>query len=504
MKGPRMTTDKIKITMFQTSSSGSNNYHLYHAATEELKLKYDIEILTPMEARYNRNLNHSDVYITTHGEHAARNDKVNIELWHGFPLKGMAKMDKQEEASDENIHNYWSNIDMIMSYSTLYNTAMNACNGARIHQYHITGVPRNDALFAANSRTNLMKAIPEWKDAVETVIFFMPTFRNSIITPDKKEGGKKFSNLFGLSEFNKQQLLQFLRQHNITLIIKLHPFEESYFAKELQELSKQQIYTLNDKHLENASMDLYDVLGSADMVLTDYSSVYIDYLLLDRPVMFLPTDLDEYRSNRGLLFEPYDFWTPGPKVDTQQELQDTIARYLEDPTWYENERNTIRNLCHKYQDQYASARIWELIDGYIQDHKEVIYQRRATLSKHHQMQQQVKNKIQEIIEQGHIGQANEAIQQYLESNTADPDIFSMNGMLHLLNNDPQEAIKSFQAGHQHFPWDEDLLYNLGYVFEMTGDTLAATQHYQEALRQSSRPEMTTLLKDKLDSLTTAR
>ncbi|AOZ93246.1 CDP-glycerol glycerophosphotransferase family protein [Paenibacillus crassostreae] len=499
-----MTTDKIKITMFHTSSSGSNNYYLYHAANEELRRKYEIELLSPLEARYNRNLNHSDVYITTHGEHVPRNDKVNIELWHGFPLKGMAKMDKQEEASDEHIRNYWSNVDMIMSYSTLYNTAMNACNGARIHQYHITGVPRNDALFAGNSRDNLTKVLPQWKDAAETVIFFMPTFRNSIITPDKKEGGKNFSNLFGLSDFNKSQLLEFLQLNNITLIIKLHPFEENYFANELQELSTQRIYTLNDKHLEKAGMDLYDVLGSADMLLTDYSSVYIDYLLLDRPVIFLPTDLDDYRANRGLLFEPYDFWTPGPKIDTQLELQDTIAQYLEEPTWYSHDRKTILNLTHKYQDQHSSIRIWEVIDRYIQENNDEIYHRREISLQHRELQQQIKHKIQEIIEQGHLAQANEAIQQYLESNSPDPDIFSMNGMLHLLNNDPQEAIKSFQAGHQHYPWDEDLLYNLGYVYEMIGDLKLAVQHYQESLRQSSRPDMTALLNDKLASLNTTR
>jgi len=499
-----MTTDKIKITLFHTSSSGSNTYYLYHAVNEELKDKYDIELLTAQQAKYNRNLNQSDVYITTHGEHATRNDKVNIELWHGFPLKGMAKMDKQETASNENIDNYWTDVDMIMSYSALYNTAMNACNGARIHQYHITGVPRNDALFSGNSRENLLKVIPALKDTAETIIFFMPTFRNSIITPDKKEGGKNFSNLFGLSEFNKQQLLTFLRKNNISLIVKLHPFEESFFADELRQLSAERIYTLNDKLLENAGMDLYDVLGSADMLLTDYSSVYIDYLLLDRPVMFLPTDLDDYRANRGLLFEPYDFWTPGPKIASQQELQQAITRFLVEPAWYANERSTILKLCHHYNDQNSSARIWRIIDEYIQDHQEVILERRKISLEHQQLQQQVKRKIQEIIEQGNIAQANEALQQYLKSNSPDPDIFSMHGMLHLLSNNLQDAINTFQTGHQHYPWDEDLLYNLGYVYEMTGDIQAAGMHYREALRQTSRPEMTAILQDKLDSLSNVR
>ncbi|NUU60932.1 CDP-glycerol glycerophosphotransferase family protein [Paenibacillus sp. JW14] len=496
-----MISNKIKITMFHTSSSGSNNYYLYHAATDAMRNKYDLELLTAQEALYNRNLNHSDVYITTHGEHGTQSDKVNIELWHGFPLKGMAKMDRQETTTDEKINDYWSNVDIITSYSTLYNTAMNACNGARIQKYHITGVPRNDALLTANGRANLMNILPQWNDSGENIIFFMPTFRKSIINPDKTEGGKNFSNLFGLSEFNKQQLLKFLREQNIMLIIKLHPFEEKFFSKELQDLSDEKIYTLNDTTLESAGMDLYDVLNAADMLLTDYSSVYIDYLLLNRPVVFLPTDLEEYKTNRGLLLEPYEFWTPGPKIDTQKELQETISHYLKNSTWYENERNTILNLCHKYQDAHSSVRVWELIDTYIQDNLQLIYQRREQSAQYQNMQQQVKRKIQDIIEQGNLAQANEAIQQYLESNSADPDIFAMNGMLHLLNNDAQEAINTFQAGHKHFPWDEDLLYNLGYVYELLGDSTAAIEHYQEALRLSSRQEMTQLLEGKLNSIT---
>lgn len=182
--------DKIKITMFHLSSSGSNNYYLYHAATKELLAKYEIELLTDRQALYNRYIDHSDVYITTHGEYSSNYDKINIDMWHGFPLKGMAKMDKQEEISDTHIHEHWAKMDMIMSYSSLYNTAMNACNGGNISQYRITGLPRNDALFSPHSKKNLENLFPKINMDTGSVIFFMPTFRKSFVTPDKLEGGK--------------------------------------------------------------------------------------------------------------------------------------------------------------------------------------------------------------------------------------------------------------------------------------------------------------------------
>ncbi|WP_059041712.1 CDP-glycerol glycerophosphotransferase family protein [Paenibacillus rubinfantis] len=492
--------DKIKITLFHLSSSGSNNYYLYRAASDELRTKYDIELLTEEQFRHNRYIDQSDVYITTHGEYLSPYDKINIDLWHGFPLKGMAKMDKQEQVPDEHIQQHWAKMDMIMSYSPLYNTAMNACNGANIRQYRVTGVPRNDALFSNGSKANLNTLYPQLDVVKEKFIFFMPTFRKSVMTPNKVEGSKNSKNLFGLPAFEQKELLKFLEENQITLIIKLHPFEEAYFAEELEQLKSPKILVLNDGMLGQANLDLYDVLSAADMLITDYSSVYIDYLLLNRPIVFLPTDLEEYKGNRGLLFEPYDFWTPGPKVYTQKELQGTIYNLISGQDSYSDKRQTILNLCHTYQDNKASKRIWGMIDEYIQENLNLIYERRQLLQTHKRMQQQIKQKINEMIEQGHLAQANEAINQYLETNTADSDIFAMNGMLHLLTDNPHEAIKTFERGYQFFPWDEDLLYNLGYVYESLGERESALHNYVQARKQTMKPQLIALLDERIAAL----
>ena len=46
-------------------------------------------------------------------------------------------------------------------------------------------------------------------------------------------------------------------------------------------------------------MEFYETLNAADLLITDYSSVYFDYLLLDRPLIFVPVDLEEYIETRG-------------------------------------------------------------------------------------------------------------------------------------------------------------------------------------------------------------
>ncbi|MCK6075672.1 CDP-glycerol glycerophosphotransferase family protein [Paenibacillus silvae] len=495
--------NKIKITLFHLSLSGSNNFHLYNNINRDLFEKFDIELLSSTQVRYKRDLDESDVYITTHGEYSSNYDKVQIDLWHGFPLKGMAKMDKQENTADSDIHAHWSKVDMIMSYSGLYNTAMNACNGANVAQYRITGAPRNDALLSSECKKNLKKIFPSITNE-DKVIFFMPTFRKSVITPDKIEGCKDFRNLFGLTGYNLVQLRHFLEEHHLKLILKLHPFEEQYFQNELADIRSEQILTLNDQDLAHYNLDLYNVLGAGDMLITDYSSVYIDYLLLNRPIIFTPVDLEEYKENRGLLFEPYDFWTPGPKVYTQPDLQNAIERYIVDKDYYGEERNTLLNLFHFYKDDQSSNRIWTEIDRYIEENLEIIHSRRAHMREHKELQSKIKQTIQQMIENGYLAQANEAIQQYLVDNPADPDIFAMNGMLHLMNGDSAEAIQSFLRGHQHFPWDEDLLYNLGYVYESIGDIELAHSYYQQSLDQSRKPELNKIINEKLKTFNTLR
>ncbi|MNW64542.1 Tetratricopeptide repeat protein [compost metagenome] len=78
----------------------------------------------------------------------------------------------------------------------------------------------------------------------------------------------------------------------------------------------------------------------------------------------------------------------------------------------------------------------------------------------------------------------------------------MNGMLHLLTGNPHEAIQTFERGYHFFPWDEDLLYNLGYVYESLGDDHSALQHYIRARQQTTKSQLLALLDERIAALST--
>ena len=123
-------------------------------------------------------------------------------------------------------------------------------------------------------------------------------------------------------------------------------------AKELKIISSDWLAETNE--------DLYSFLGVTDILITDYSSVYFDYLLLDRPIIFINNDLEEYRRKRGLLLEPYDFWTPGYKVKNQEELMNAINIYVSDSEKHKNRRNQIKDIMHEVENR-SCERIWETI-----------------------------------------------------------------------------------------------------------------------------------------------
>lgn len=353
---------KIKITLITGHLSGSNTAILYKLMPEHIEQKYDIQLVSEHAlANFEEELIDSDVFITTHGYVPYVEGKIYIELWHGFPLKAMGLMYGNEKVPYESITNYWKQVDMIFSYSPLYNTVLNACVAARATQYYVTGMPRNDVLVEPSAKTKLSSLIQRPLED-ERIVFYLPTFRDADLSADRND---EWTNLFGFEQFDEELFKRFLVEHNIILIVKLHQYERRFNDEQDRLDYDERIINLSNDTLSHSGIDLYEVLGACDALITDYSGVYFDYLLLDRPIIFTPTDLEQYESERGFIVDPYEAWTPGPKALDQSALQEAITTSLTNPTWYAEERVTIKNMVHTYADHSASSRVWQKIDQYV-------------------------------------------------------------------------------------------------------------------------------------------
>lgn len=272
-----------------------------------------------------------------------------FDLWHGIPLKNILCMGE----TGTQIKRQAGNITMRFATSNLEKAQLAASFDFNAMKIIVTGQPRTDALF--NEKNNLSELLGEDLNKYAKIIFYMPTYRGGF---SDKDEGTAFSvdNIFRMNNYNHHEFIHYLEEKNILFLLKLHPYEEKLYNNiSLNTNIKWITHTLL---IEN-NLDVHELLNQVDILMTDYSSIYFDFLLLDRKIIFIPSDLDKYEANRGFELEPYDFWTPGEKVFDQHTLQTEINK--EDSKCEQQSRKIIRDIMFKDQDNLSSQRVFKHI-----------------------------------------------------------------------------------------------------------------------------------------------
>ena len=84
------------------------------------------------------------------------------------------------------------------------------------------------------------------------------------------------------------------------MVIKLHPFQNKEWIHIGNDL-KQNIVLLTNDDLVDAGLEINQILGHADALISDYSSATVDCLVLDRPEAFTLDDGEVYEKSRGFV-----------------------------------------------------------------------------------------------------------------------------------------------------------------------------------------------------------
>jgi len=212
------------------------------------------------------------------------------------------------------------------------------------------GYPRYDLLHSDRTGWDRLKEHLDIRE--KKVILWMPTYRQTD-DPQLKEG--KTSNPFFLPmlrSFDELKLLdQLCGELGETIIVKRHRKQlEQGGDYPLDELKH--IRFMDDDDLLAVDAQLYQILPWSDALITDYSSVGVDYVLVDKPMAFLLDDFEEYRALRGFTFEDPREYMPGEKVVNTEQLKKFLQEIAEgaDPgkTIRESLRGEIQNPCENY------------------------------------------------------------------------------------------------------------------------------------------------------------
>jgi CDP-glycerol glycerophosphotransferase len=103
--------------------------------------------------------------------------------------------------------------------------------------------------------------------------------------------------------------------------------------------------------------DIQELLLISDILISDYSSVICDYVLLDRPVLLYTYDYDEYISHRGIYYKKLEDIAPGPLLYTAEELFNAINNIDDIYKQYKSKAKKVKNYFNKYQDGNSSERL---------------------------------------------------------------------------------------------------------------------------------------------------
>ena len=143
-------------------------------------------------------------------------------------------------------------------------------------------------------------------------------------------------------------------------MIKMHPIFDAA-ALMIKNVTTPHIYWVQEKDIS----ELNELLPHVDILITDYSGAYLDYLLLDRPIIFAPFDIEKYLKMDRELYEDYDEATPGVKCKNWIEVLDKLSIILSGDDCYKAERLRALNKYHSYCDGDSSKRVYELANSLV-------------------------------------------------------------------------------------------------------------------------------------------
>ena len=279
-----------------------------------------------------------------------------VQLWHGIPLKKV----QLSRVAERNTRKPWWERSLFQMFLVLVGrrTRMDwMLSTSRFVTEHAfrssflydrvshAGYPRNDVLLGEGTALSEIGVDPVACEAIAKyrahsprgqVVLFAPTFREALDDP------------FVSGRIDLRELASATHRQGALLLVKLHPIMQGRVRMPDQQTGM--VFVAPDS-------DAYPLLRAVDVLVTDYSSIFFDYLLLDRPVVFLCHDLANYLADERPMYFDYSEMTPGPKVTTVEALALELAEIASGNDVWKDARERVRSLVFEHTQGRASDRL---------------------------------------------------------------------------------------------------------------------------------------------------
>jgi CDP-glycerol glycerophosphotransferase (TagB/SpsB family) len=275
-----------------------------------------------------------------------------VQLWHGTPLK----MIKFDDEINENVTRSYLQIlkqfvnaiffpfveeryDLLISPSSTMTPRLSSAFRMSEERIALTGYPRSDAILSSD---------PEAIPGISMILKRVGASRIVLYAPTHRKTEAEVAGLFKDCDF--VGLNNMLKENNCVLLVKMHYYNQKMisFCNDCEH-----VVLLQDSDVS----DLNALLPFTDILITDYSSVFFDFLLLDRPIIFTPFDFEEYIRSERALYDDYNAVTPGPKCKDWSAVSAELYKIFANHDGYVDNRARANIAFNAFIDTNNSRRV---------------------------------------------------------------------------------------------------------------------------------------------------
>jgi hypothetical protein len=271
----------------------------------------------------------SRVCVSTHGMYGSRRrgiGKRSVTTWHGElgKMVGRAALERSQ------------------FYDRVY-----ATNGlSKAWRSAEFGVNPNRVLLTGQARNQLL----ERRRPSSRYMVWAPTYRIGTSDLKRRDGDQKLLETFMRSAFAALQPI--LEREDVALYVRMHP------AAATMPDANENVHLATDEVLEAQGVSFYEFLAGSEALLTDYSSIWFDYLVVSRPMIAATPDLSAYLADRSMSLGPFQTWFPGDLAETPEQLVAAVADVLEGKDRHAERRQWMRDLLHPDTEIPPAEAIW--------------------------------------------------------------------------------------------------------------------------------------------------
>lgn len=259
-----------------------------------------------------------------------------VQVWHAMgAIKkfGYQVLDKGEGSNSKvaEIMNMHANYTCVTCTSKATRIIYSEAFNTDLDKIQVLGMPRIDYLLGRNDEINykgyeIIKEYPKLNGKIN--ILYVPTFRKN-------------------AKINLENLINNIDENKYNFIVRLHPLDKT---------------EVDEKYKIDSKYSTMDLLKIADYVITDYSAIAFEALVLDKPVYFYLYDIDKYNELRGLNIDLFKEMKNSTKTDFKE-----IINSIENNEYDFEELKQFKNRYVETSDNKNTERIVNYILNVIEN-----------------------------------------------------------------------------------------------------------------------------------------